>query len=120
MIRLRAIVGSALAAAIINILGALLIIAALAPESPRLSHQNSQVQATFIGCRQFPLVPTGVFEEQPRPCIHIRRVHAALRTDQVMDGEAKPSRGCASHFNRSGTSESPKEFPEKRLSALGH
>jgi hypothetical protein len=42
MIRLRAIVGSALAAAIINILGALLIIAALAPESPRLSHQNSQ------------------------------------------------------------------------------
>lgn len=42
MIRLRAIVGSALAAAIINILGALLSIAALAPESPRLSHQNSQ------------------------------------------------------------------------------
>lgn len=36
-----------------------------------------------------------------------------------MDGEAKPSRGCASHFNRSGTSESPKEFLEKRLSAVG-
>jgi hypothetical protein len=42
MIKPRAIVGSALATAIINILGALLIIAALTPETPRLNHQNLQ------------------------------------------------------------------------------
>lgn len=37
-----------------------------------------------------------------------------------MDGEAQPSRGCASHFDRSGMSKSPKEVLEKRLSAVGH
>ena len=36
-----------------------------------------------------------------------------------MDGEAQPSRGCASHFRPLRMSKSPKEFLEKRLPAVG-
>jgi hypothetical protein len=36
-----------------------------------------------------------------------------------MDGEAQPSRGCASHFDRSGMSKSPKEFLEKLWATCG-
>ena len=56
MIRLPAIVGCALATAIINILGALLIITALAPETPRLKHQNLQSSGHLY---QLSPVPAG-------------------------------------------------------------
>jgi hypothetical protein len=54
--RPHAIVGSALVTAIINILGALLIVTALAPETPRLKHQNSQSSGQLY---QLSPVPAG-------------------------------------------------------------
>ena len=82
----HAIVGSALATAVINVLTAVVIIVALTPEAARIELQKLHDSAPLFRLSPIPAgADWGLLGAAAAVHSH-RRVHAALRTDQVMDG----------------------------------